>query len=303
MKILISAHTIEGFGLGNIYRMLYLYDYLKNQNFSCVHFESSNPIAYILAKENNIQIVNPSESKYDFTIYDSPYNFNYSVQIPQEIYNSIVNLRNKTKVFIAFDYCRFQENWCDIAINLYNHNSNSISLFKGKIFSGIEYSILKPEILRAKKTPLPLKNKILISIGGEDSHGKTLEIISKLSNYINFISIVVGAANKNKSKIIDLGINESQIFENVKNMGELIQSHDVIICNGGTTLLEALYLEKQIIPIAQSQFEQDFISHLPIKFVTFDDLPVFLHKNFPKPLQFVDGKGKERILQILLNHE
>ncbi|MFQ3579374.1 MAG: hypothetical protein SNJ71_04440, partial [Bacteroidales bacterium] len=97
--------------------------------------------------------------------------------------------------------------------------------------------------------------------------------------------------------------NKQNYFESVTNMGEMIMKHEIIICNGGTTLLEAIYLNKIIIPIPQSDLEEKFIKSINYKFYTVNDMEFLIKKNdvfIPKEV-LVDNKGKERIKDIIIN--
>ncbi|HON52619.1 MAG TPA: hypothetical protein P5243_03670 [Bacteroidales bacterium] len=302
MNILISAHTYQGYGLGNIYRSLFLYEYIANQTDILVHFESNNEIAYSLASKYSIELKKTLLSEYDVVIYDSPYNFLYNIALPIEETFRVNALRSMTKCFIGLDYCRFSENICDIAINLCNHNTEKISEFNGKIYEGIQYAILKPDVLEAKGKTIQKIATFLVSIGGEDSHSYTLQIITKLRAYTQKFSVVVGPWHKDFEEIQKI-CNFNQIYHNVTNMGELISAHDIIICNGGTTLLESMYLEKQIIPVAQSEFEKHFISCCSSQFYTLDDIPILLNQN-NETINYsnIDTFGKKRILSIVLQH-
>lgn len=307
MKILISAHTYNGFGLGNIYRMLSLYSYLKNHTNWMVDFESSLTIAYDLAKQNGIHVSEPKEDKYDYDVilYDSPYNFLYEKNCKGEK-ERIMFLKKKTDKLIAFDDCRFEENNSDIAINLYNHNALRINSYKGTIYSGLEYAILKSEIVNAKKRSPNHSDsrKILLTLGGEDPAGITMRIVEQYLKYIDRFTIVIGAAYRKKNELAELVNGRTALLQSINNMGELMQQHDIVICSGGTTLLEALYLQKAIIPIPQSSFEEVFIGNIKSDFYDIADIPSLLEQDISLRCyrnDIVDGKGLERIKNIISN--
>lgn len=302
MRILFYTHTVEGYGLGNIYRMLFLYKHIKSLPISYVHFESPNNISKTIATQYNIPISNILLDFYDIILFDSPYNFMFTHKLPPEVYETILNLKKKCTLFIGLDYCRFEENLCDIAINLYNHNKENLKKFTGKIYAGLEYTILKPDIISAKKTNPTIKNTFLICIGGEDPCSHALMILNKFQDFKHHFSIVLGPANKNKHEIQKIVTDKNNYYESVTNMGELLMSHKIIICNGGTTLLESLYLEKNIIPIGQSEIEDAFISNIPAHFFSVHDIPKLIEEKsvYCSQKNLIDDKGKERIASILL---
>jgi len=302
MNILISAHTYIGYGLGNIYRSIFLYDYLMNEQHEFVSFESNTEVAYSIAKNYSIVLDDTYNKQYDVVIYDSPYNFLYNLPLPIEEIERIRTLKLHTKCLIALDYCRFSEENCNIAINLCNHNINHISKFKGLIYQGVQYAILKPEIIQAKNIITNKINDILICIGGEDNNSFTLCIVKELKKITNNFSVVLGPWHKDFKEIQEL-CNPNQIYYNITNMGHVISSHGIIICNGGTTLLESMYLQKQIIPIAQSKFEEYFISCCSSSFYTLDDIPKLLIQSFSEiNYSNIDIFGKKRIHSIILKH-
>lgn len=176
MNILISANIIEGYGLGNFYRMLTLYHYLVDKTDWSIHFESNLSYYKEIAQQNNICIIERKGGEtYNTVLYDSPYNFLYKKNDEEEK-KRIAFLKTISDKMIFFDDCRFDENNSDIAINLYNHNSSKINLYNGNLYSGIEYAILKAEILKAKESANNIYNKqrtVLLTLGGEDPAGIT----------------------------------------------------------------------------------------------------------------------------------
>jgi len=301
MNILISANTYEGYGLGNIYRSIFLYENLNELINVNIYFESNQNISHKIAKQYKIAI-NKSKEKYiyDTVIYDSPYNFLYNKTLPEEEIKRMKRLKTVSKKIIALDYCRFQENWPNIVINLYNHNKKSISKYNGKIYSGLDYTILKPEIINSKFKCY--KNDILITIGGEDINSDTIKFIEKYPDLLNSTSFIVGANNPLKNNIKKFINNKGRYLENISNMGEEISNHRIIICNGGTTLLEAIYLKKNIIPIAQNEFEKKFISKIKYPFYSLNEIPNILKNEKIELPTIIDNKGLNRIKDIVLSH-
>lgn len=295
IKCLIYTNTNIGFGLGNILRMQELYKYLTN-NYSVffkvdfylenINFEKilSVPISYKLS------------SPYDVIIIDDPL-------INKE---KICHLRKQTVKLIAYD-CFMYDNHIDIIINLYNHYPERINNFKNKIFSGIEYAIIRDDIVcldnsYEKSEEEKEEVNILVSIGGEDNRKLYKKFLEKLKN-INALVYITKPGN-NRDNLIFIGFTSK--FPYYLNLCNLI------ICNGGTTLLEALYLNKLILAYPQNELEKIFINYISTKAKIFGykDLSFLLTNIQNKEMidsikeqnkGLIDGKGKKRIAEIILN--
>jgi len=91
----------------------------------------------------------------------------------------------------------------------------------------------------------------------------------------------------------------------------MMYKSDLIICGGGATLLEAIFIGNPIIAVPQNDTEKDFIefirSYIPL--YRLSDLAELILKanryDFRKKIYdayslFIDGKGSERIRQIVM---
>jgi len=312
MKLLIYSEIFPGFGTGNLLRMAELYSYLSSfDNFEIDFITNNVNLAEQIFKEISLSInlleKISNSAFYDVVIFDS--------SIPEKSMYPLIQLREQTKKIIAFDFFNYENNQIDILVNLYNHNRHDVNKFTGKIYEGPKYALLKDNILYERKSWEFKKNndksEILISFGGEDPNCNTRNILETLSFYNNYnVKIILGYLNKDKNYIRKKWGNRFSIIEPTYKIGELISKSDLVICGGGTTLLESIYLGNPVIAIPQNDLEKKFIDFIK-SHITLFDLDDFINNRinlrnvyFRKSIHqaycdFVDGKGKERIKKIL----
>ena len=77
--------------------------------------------------------------------------------------------------------------------------------------------------------------------------------------------VIVGKNFKTKNQIFNYKLKNLKVLEFVSEINKLYKSSDIIICGGGTTLVETLFLGKPAIVISQNIFENFFISSLKEK--------------------------------------
>lgn len=312
MKALLYPEIYPNFGTGNVLRMSYLYQYLiESQKINHVIIISndvdlSRNIIQSLDKDRKIILDDIKEQEnFDAVIYDSP-----KVDV-----NILKNLRKRTKILIALDFFNYQNEDVDIIINLFSHNRTEINEFKGILYEGVQYCILKSEVLTQRNESVTIsqnKPRILITFGGEDPNSNTLQVLKNINFREVDVSVIIGYLNKDRGKIIDLYSQRIRLIKPTLEIGQLMASSDIVVCGGGTTLLEAIYLGNPIIAIPQNKLERDFIDSIRKTTPLFklEDLPMLISK--AKDLGFrlsieerfkncIDGKGKERIEQIMLD--
>jgi UDP-2,4-diacetamido-2,4,6-trideoxy-beta-L-altropyranose hydrolase len=120
-----------------------------------------------------------------------------------------------------------------------------------RLLLGPRYTLIRSEFLswrgRSIKNPV-LSRKLLITMGGGDYHNITLKVINTLKRFDIFnlnIKITVGPSNphiKILKKAILFSGKPIQIFQNEKNMPELMDWADVAITAGGSTCWELAFM-------------------------------------------------------------
>lgn len=157
------------------------------------------------------------------------------------------------------DYGHCQNYCADLILNqnpgappdLYLHRAEHC-----RLLLGTDYVLLRAQFLQAPKRSHLLSAQpehFLISMGGADLENATelvlqalLKATGKYSSAVT-IGLIVGAANSHLQKLQTYAsaCNDKakiQIFQNVTDMANLLNSSQVLISAGGTTVFEAAYL-------------------------------------------------------------
>lgn len=250
--------------MGNFIRSRELYNFLKDKKIKT---------DFILYNE-----INKIKKKYNFIIIDLPRGKYFLSLLKKFKYD-------KKSKFIGLDYTqRFK-----IHIN--------ISLFikckyAEKNFLGYKYAIINRDIIDIKKINNTFNNNMLISIGSSDIQNISEKIKKKADPYFKKVLI-------NKKTISEIK-NKKQNF----NYYKFISQYHNIACNAGTTLLEMLYLNKNIFSFPQNKDELRFAKYLKkqgfvfeINKFNFNQKKIYPNENKIK----IDRFGLNRIYNIIKN--
>ena len=308
MKVLLFAGIYPNKGSGNFVRMIHLYKYLLlSQYIERIDFYTNDtPKATTLSKALMTNYVTFTlDTKYDVVIVDSPedeLNFLSKIQYSKSI---------------VMDYFDYKAPF-DIFINLFNHNRDDIVNCKGKVLEGLQFAIISEQFLALKKQKIlsnTHKVNILITFGGEDPASNTFKTLSLLEAVSNVnVTVIVGTLNRDSKKIKALYTHKYSIIPATHDMASLMLSQDILICGGGTTLLEALFVGNPIITYAQNRREEDFIASIG------ECVPLYSLEDIEKLIQqcrneqyrdeiykayhhAVDGQGKSRIEALIISQD
>lgn len=174
-------------------------------------------------------------------------------------------------------------------------------------YSDLSYAILKPELIAAKEEKKIIRDevgRILITLGGADTHGftpsivKTLSILSERLENFPFCEIILGSAfghEEELSRAVEhLPEGKYSIARCVNNMPMRIVEADMIICAGGITLLEAACLGTPAIVVCGEPFEEQTAARL-------EELGFGVNLGFHNPPEF--PKIVSAVSEMLFSHE
>lgn len=243
-------------------------------------------------------------------------------------------LKNSTEKIILIDDLGNQIHSCNILINqVYKFRK---SIYKNKVpkdcklFIGSKYIILKPEFQKIRKVNLQKKTddeikNIHIFFSSSDELGLTIKYSKLLiQNFPNInLHIAVAKNFKHTSSLKELEEKTKRIFwvKNHKNIELQISKCDLAIGTPGMSTWERACLGIPSIQIGTTEYHEDIMSKLDYygickwlghtknlndeKFIEicndfFTD-PQALKKMKDICLRTVDGKGLERIYEIIMN--
>lgn len=134
-----------------------------------------------------------------------------------------------------------------------------------RLLIGVRYALVRDEFLVARKNLRPFKEvvkNILIFYGGADVTNETqkaIDVLTQMSVPGLKVEVIVGSSNPHKESIKKFCACFEFIYyyEQVSNMAEFMSRADVLICAGGTTLLEAMYLQLPAIVTAVAENQRE----------------------------------------------
>jgi spore coat polysaccharide biosynthesis predicted glycosyltransferase SpsG len=123
-----------------------------------------------------------------------------------------------------------------------------------KLLLGLNYLVLNADIVRYKRQRTRL-DSIVITMGGSDTYGVTLEVAKAIQNYGAMASIIIGPGfDETQYDYESLG-HHFKIIKNVPSLMEEFFKHDIAITAGGITPFEAAASGLPTIVVANEVFE------------------------------------------------
>jgi len=271
------------FGVGNIIRSLSLGRHLERSGYRVL----PNPLsetAEAFAKAKRFQI---ETSRVDAVILDIPYKSDDVAKSAK---------RSGAKI-MALDYQSME--MVDVVINL---QPQGIEPAGHRVFCGIEYAIIRDELIKAKKLAVKT-DECLVMIGGGDRNGLANKIIMKLDEIHQHSILIEGPNTKEPAETFA----HIRVMRTPPNISELMAGCEWAVTSGGTTMLEMLYLGKPVHVIPRTPAEDAFVSCVAredvLLGVGLDSLskPDAVRMGFCRTRgpEVIDGLGCERITDLL----
>ncbi len=261
-NILIRCDASKEIGLGHITRCLVLANELR---------DDKNRV-YFAIKNYEIAIEKIKEQQFDMIVADD--NFDYFKWIEDIIEQQKIDIfigdvrdgfpielisymKNKNILTVAIDEPSEYSKECDLCFYP-PHASIDKSKYKGKVYQGLEYVILREEFYKEyekKKNDIP---NILVMMGGTDAYNLSYEVVKRINESNENIEILV-ILNKNhqdyeKIKILDKNIH---IYSDIKNMAEFLFKIDFAVITFGMSAYEMLIMNIPTVHICLNQEHYD----------------------------------------------
>lgn len=252
-NILIRCDASKEIGLGHITRCLVLANELR---------DDKNRV-YFAIKNYEIAIEKIKEQQFDMIVADD--NFDYFKWIEDIIEQQKIDIfigdirdgfpielisymKNKNILTVAIDEPSEYSKECDLCFYP-PHASIDKSKYKGKIYQGLEYVILRDEFYKEyekKENDIP---NILVMMGGTDAYNLTFPVVEKIDKNEEYFEISVILSDKHKDinllkKFIKTSKHQIKIYNKVENMSSFLDNIDFAISQFGTIAYE--YLIKNI---------------------------------------------------------
>ncbi len=265
-NILFRCDASKEIGLGHITRCLAL----------ASQFRDDGHRVFFAIKNYEIAIEKVKEKKFDMIVADDE-NFDYFNWIEEILKEKKIDIfigdirdrfpielisymKNKNILTVAIDEPSSYAKECDLCFYPPHANIDKTQ-YKGKVYQGLEYVILRPEFYvgsEKKKNNIP---NILVMMGGTDAYNLTFKVVSRLCNlYKNIeISVIINKNHQDYIKIKNLSKNV-KMFSDIKNMPEFLSKIDFSIITFGTSAYEMLIMNIPSVHIClnQEHFESSY---------------------------------------------
>jgi len=248
-----ASHTK---GMGHLFRMLNFTEYLKTHHHDFIFLINENPktksILEKFAIRFNIVDLSDTSSGWELNIikqYGILYWVNDRLETDE---NHAINVKHNDCKLITFDDLGSGAQYSDLNVCGLFFNRNGL---KGKkILQGIEYLILNKEIDQYKKLRTKA-DQILVTLGGSDTYGVTLQVLNILKKYNIHATIHIGPSFEHIKELKE-EINENyKIIQNVPSLIAEFSHYDLAITGGGITPFEANASGLPCLIIANELFE------------------------------------------------
>ena len=249
MKALIRADGGFNVGMGHIIRCMALYDELIKNNVECIFVSKKDKVVEGYFKDKKVRYILIEATELDgekIKIKNIIKNYNTDVIITDS-YNMngeyLLFLKSLSRYLVSIDDNYLFDYPSDIVVNpnvyaerkKYNKKAS-------KYLLGGQYCILRDEFRESSHKNIKVKaENILITMGGTDVNNVTPFIIKAIKKIhgIN-INVIVGKGFENK-KLVEESCKNNQninLIYNPKDMRILMESADICISSGGSTLYE-----------------------------------------------------------------
>lgn len=243
-------------GMGHLFRMLNLAEYLKIKNEDFIFFINDNEkIKDILQeKDINFEVVNlcDYDSNWESELIKK-YHIKYWIndRLETDINHAQNVLKNCCKL-ITFDDLGRGASQSDINVCGLFFNEKKIEA--KKVLKGIEYLILNNQIDIFKRERKNIK-RILVTLGGSDTYGVTLKVLKLLKKYNIMANIHIGPSFEHLELLQSELNNKYNLIQNIPSLIEEFSKYDLAITGGGITAFEANASGLPCLIIANEIFE------------------------------------------------
>jgi spore coat polysaccharide biosynthesis predicted glycosyltransferase SpsG len=123
-----------------------------------------------------------------------------------------------------------------------------------QVYRGLDYLVLNPEIPQYVRHRTKL-NRILVTLGGTDTYGITVQIVKMLGRIGRQATVVLGPGFQHKESVLKILAPGIELMENVDSLMREFFRHDLAITGGGVTPFEASASGLPCLTISSEPFE------------------------------------------------
>lgn len=249
-------------GFGHFYRMMGLYELLKDNNVGVTYFTNSDYI-----KLETVKIIQCKKEKIEeIAIFFKEKMVKVLIIDNYDISMKEIEYLSKYFKIVFFD-AKFENPSVDILMNFnpYALLEYSYKHKNTRYFLGLEYMSFRKD-LRGIQNDLIDNNTVFISIGGTDITHTTYELLTYLPNNFTYhIILGKGCEESYCEKVLHyLNTNNFKfhLYQQPKNYFDIMSKCEFAICTCSTTVYELIYLSKPFVCINVTSNQNMITSYL-----------------------------------------
>lgn len=241
-KILIRCDASKEIGLGHLSRCLVLAKQFQKEGAKIYFAIRKNPLAIQTLQEEDFEYFLPRTTSYNGWLQDLVDENSINIFIGDVRDNlltkTIQTFKAKKILTVALDEPSEYAKECDICFYP-PHAKIDTQKYKGKIYQGFEYVVLRDEFYKPHQKIKNQKSHILVMMGGTDAHNLSLQVVQQLlSSKIDAdISLIISKNHPDYKKLSTIAPNV-KLYSNIKDMAIFLTQIDFAIITFGVSAYE-----------------------------------------------------------------
>lgn len=281
--VLIRTDASQKIGLGHLIRCLTIADYLRSRNITAFFVSKSEYIEkYMVVKGFNFCVL-----KSDCTIEDE---INILKRLTSEMNSNLIVIDiNNYNTFIELDkYCQYLEGIKSLSLFIVSFEDFKIypsipdlvvipyvgaerinlpDARKCKYLLGPDFFVLGEHFVNVKQACVRRDvGDVLVSMGGSDTEGLTLKVLSVINDMALDIrvKVVIGGLAKIDDDAVKNSLSSYKesysIIRATGNMAQIMSESDIAIINSGLTKYEAAFAGLPCVVISNGEYHAELMN-------------------------------------------
>ena len=261
MKFAVCIESSHQRGMGHFYRALNIVEYLKqageesliiiNQDKASLQILDKRKIPYVVADYSDVA------GNWEKTVIEKYHIEVWLLDKFQTGCELAEHVKNENIILAAIDDCGDGAQFVDLHFcSMLFHN------LRGKhIYTGKDYLILNREIKKFRRKRSKLE-KVLITLGGSDTYGVTIEAIRILKKSGWRADVAIGPNFRHREPLFQEMSRGCMVYQSAPSLIELFYQYDLAVTGGGVTCFEANASGLPCIIIANELHEIDTAKYI-----------------------------------------
>lgn len=252
--IVICIESSHQRGMGHFYRALNIIEYLKGANEQAVIAINKDKVSVQILENKKIlyEVVDYADitSNWEKRIIKKYQADTWLLDKFETGLELVKHVKHERVLLAAIDDCGVGAELVDL-----HFCSMLFTNLKGKhIYSGLRYLILNPDIKKYRQ-PRRQLNKIIVTLGGSDTYGVTVEVVRILKETGYCADVIIGPNFSHKDELKRETNERFNVYEAVPSLIAAFSRYDLAITGGGVSCFEANASGLPCIIIANEQHE------------------------------------------------